>query len=143
MKTFRNFAYAAVLAATILNYAPNLASAEEPSRGHFKLAHAVRWENAAVPAGEYVFSYDPNSLSPVLTITKMDGPRASFMLMVPAKDKASPSDSNALVLESTPEGSYVSALKLAESGVILHFWGPRPAERQLAKAETTASTSGQ
>lgn len=143
MKTLRKLGYAALLAATIFNYAPTMASAEEPSRGHFKLAHEVRWENAVVPAGEYTFSYDPDSISPVLTITKVDGPRASFMLMVPAKDESLKNDANSLVLESTPGGSYVSTLKLAESGVTLHFWVPRPTEKQLAKAETTASTSGQ
>ena len=143
MKTLRHFGYAAILAATIFNYAPNLASAEEPSRGHFKLTHEVRWENAVVPAGEYAFSYDPDSLSPVLTITKTDEPRASFMLMVPAKDESSTKDANALLLESTPAGTYVSALQLRESGVTLHFWVPRPAEKQLAKAVSLASTSGQ
>lgn len=143
MKTLRNVAYAALLAATVFNYAPSVASAEEPSRGHFKLTHNVRWENAVVPAGDYAFSYDPNSISPVLTITRVDGPRASFMLMVPAKDESSVKDSNALVLESTPAGTYVSALQLPESGVTLHFWVPRPAEKQLAKAEATTSTLGQ
>lgn len=143
MKTLRNFGYAALLAVTIFNFAPTIASAEEPSRGRFKLTHDVRWENASVPAGEYAFSYDPDSISPVLTITKMDGPRASFMLMVPAKDLSSAKDTNALVLESTSAGSYVSTLRLPESGVTLHFWVPRPAEKQLAKAVALASTSGQ
>lgn len=143
MKTLRKLGYATLLAATIFNYAPTLASAEEPSRGHFRLAHEVRWGNAVVPAGEYAFSYDPDSISPVLTITKMDGPRASFMLMVPAKDESSKKDSNSLVLESTPTGSYVSTLTLAESGVTLHFRVPRATEKQLAKAEMPASASGQ
>ena len=143
MKTLLKLSYAALLAATVFTYAPNLASAEEPSRGHFKLTHEVRWENAVVPAGEYAFSYDPDSISPVLTISKIDGVRASFMLMVPAKDGSSAAGSNALVLESTPAGSYVSAFKLAESGVTLHFWVPRPAERQLAKVDVTASAIGQ
>ena len=143
MKTLLKLSYAALLAATVFTYAPNLASAEEPSRGHFKLTHEVRWGNAIVPAGEYAFSYDPDSLSPVLTITKTDGPRASFMLLVPAKDESSTKDSNAIVLESTPAGSYVSAFQLAESGVTLHFRVPRPAEKQLAKAEVAASTIGQ
>jgi hypothetical protein len=143
MKTLRNFGYAALLAATIFNYAPHLASAEEPSRGRFKLAHDVHWENAVVPAGEYAFAYDPGSISPVLTITKLDGLRASFMLMVPAREEDSSKGSNALVLESTPVGSYVSTLKLAESGVTLHFWLPRATEKQLAKAEPGGATSGQ
>ena len=143
MKTLRKLGYAALLSAAILNYAPTLASAEEPSRGHFKLTHGVRWENAVVPAGEYAFSYDPDSVSPVLTITKIDGPRASFMLMVPAKDESLIMGSNALLLEGTPAGSYVSALRLPESGVTLHFWVPRTTEKQLAKAETAAPALGQ
>ena len=143
MKTLRNFAYAVLLAATIFNYAPNLASAEEPSHGHFKLAHEVRWENAVVPAGEYTFSYDPDSLSPVLTITKMDGPRASFMLMVSAKDESSARGTNTLVLESTPAGSYVRTLRLAESGVTLHFSVPRATAKQVARAQLPVGASGQ
>ena len=143
MKTLLNIGYAALLAATVFNYAPNLASAEEPSRGQFKLAHDIRWENAVIPAGAYSFSYDPDSISPVLTITKMDGRRASFMLMVPAKDESAPNDSNALVLENTPAGSYVSALKLAESGVTLHFWVPRATKKQFAEARPTVTSSGQ
>lgn len=143
MKTLRKLGYATLMAATIFNYAPTLASAEEPSRGHFKLTHGVRWENAMVPAGEYAFSYDPDSLTPVLTITKIDGPRASFMLMVPGKDESSQKDANSLVLESTPAGSYVSALKLAESGVTLQFWVPRPTEKLMGKAEPAGSLLGQ
>ncbi len=139
MKSLRNLAYTALLAATVFNYAPTPASAEEPARGHFKLAHDVRWENVTVLAGEYSFSYDPNSISPVLTISRIDAPRTSFMLMVPAKDASSGKDSSAIVLESNSSGSYVSALHLPESGVTLHFWAPRSVEKQVAKTVTVAS----
>ena len=131
----RRFAYAAVLAATTLNYAPSMASAQEPARGHFTLTHEVRWENARVPAGDYQFSCNVSSIAAVLSLTKISGTRASFMLLVPAIDESKPGDTSRLVLESTPAGSYVSAMQLPDFGMSLHFVAPtHAAERQIAKA---------
>ena len=59
MTTIRKFVYAAVLAATAMNFAPSLAAAQEPAHGKFTLKHNVNWSNAVVPAGDYEFSYDP------------------------------------------------------------------------------------
>lgn len=142
MLSIRKLGYATLLASAIFNSCPSLA-AEEPSHRHFTLTHEVRWENATLPAGKYEISYDPDGISPVLTVTKMNGPHASFMLMVASKEVSSPKDSDALVLESAPAGSYVSALRLPESGVTLHFWTPRVAQKQLAKAVGMGTGSGQ
>lgn len=141
--SLRKLGYAVLLAASILNYAPNLAAAEEPVRGHFTLTHEVRWENTSVPTGDYEFAYDPNSASPVLTITKVSGPLASFMLMVPAREDSKSMDSNRILLEGGAEGSYVSALQLPESGVTLRFDAPRATVKQMAKAATAGGVSGQ
>lgn len=143
MNSLRKLGYAVLLAASILNYAPTLASAEEAARGRFTLTHEVRWEGASVPAGEYEFAYDPDSVTPVMTITKVSSPRASFMLMIPVREESKSRDSNRLVLESTPEGSYVSAMELPECGLTLRFRVPNAAEKQMAKAVTAASSSGQ
>lgn len=143
MTPIRKFAYAALLAATTLNIAPQLA-AQEPARGHFTLTHDVHWESAKVPAGDYEFSFDPDSISRVLSLNKLSGARTSFMMLVPSTDSGKPADTSLLVLESTPSGSYVSAMKLPAFGVTLHFTAPsRATERQIAKAATTASASGQ
>src|SRR5262245_54038905 len=117
MTSLRKLGYVALLAASILNYAPTIAAAEEPARRRFKLTHDVRWENASVPAGDYEFAYGPANVSPVLTITKVSSPRASFMLMVPIREESKSMDSNRILLETFAEGSYVSALQLPESGV--------------------------
>ena len=140
--SLRKLGYAVLLAASILN-APNLAAAEEPARGHFTLTHEVRWENSSLPAGDYEFAYDPNNVSPVLTITRVSGPRASFMLMVPVREESKSMDSNRILLETSAEGSYVSALQLPECGVTLRFEVPRATAKQMAKAVTGASASGQ
>ncbi|MGB8064390.1 MAG: hypothetical protein WCF26_21055 [Candidatus Sulfotelmatobacter sp.] len=144
MTSIRRFVYAAVLAVTTLNFAPSLASAQEPARGHFTLTHEVRWENARVPAGDYEFTYNMGSIAPILSLTKTSGTRASFMFLVPVTDESKPADTSLLVLESTPAGSYVSAMQLPDFGMSLHFVVPGHAgERQIARAATTGAALGQ
>ena len=143
MTSLRKLGYTVLLAASILNYAPSLAAAVEPARGHFTLTHEVRWENTNIPAGDYEFAYDPNGVSPVLTITKVNGPRASFMLMVPVREDSKNMDSNRILLERSGEGSYVSALQLPECGVTLRFEAPRATVKQMARAVTTGGAWGQ
>jgi len=137
MTSIRKFVYAAVLAATTLNFAPSLASAQEPARGHFTLTHEVRWGNARVPAGDYEFTFNIGSVAPFLSLTKTSGTRASFMFLVPVMEQSKPADTSLLVLESTPAGSYVSAMQLPDFGMSLHFVVlGHAAERQVAKAAT-------
>jgi hypothetical protein len=134
MTTILKFVYAALLAAAAMNFAPATAAAEEPAHGKFTLTHEVHWANAVIPAGEYSFSYDPYSTTPVLTLTKLSGARAGFMLLVPTADPSTGSDSNELVVETTAAGSYVTALELVECGMALHFAVPSHTVKQMAKA---------
>jgi hypothetical protein len=144
MTSIRKFAYAMLLAFTVLNYAPSLASAQEPARGKFTLTHEVHWGNAKVPAGDYEFSFDPDTGAHMLSLSKLSGARAGYMLLVPSTEDAKPSDLSRLVLETTPDGSYVSAMQLPEFGMTLLFNVPSHAtEKQIAKAATTAAASGQ
>jgi hypothetical protein len=143
MSTIRKFVYAALMVAAAVNFAPGTASAEEPAHGKFTLTHEVRWGNAVVPAGEYAFSYDPYDSSPVLTLTKLSGPRTGFMLLVPNADVSKASGSNQIVLEKTDEGTYVRAMELAECGMTLHFAAPARTSKQLAKAAPAATSPGQ
>lgn len=142
MTTVRKFVYAALLAVAAMNFAP-AAAAEEPAQGKFTLTHEVHWANAVIPAGEYSFSYDPYGTTPVLTLTKLSGARAGFMLLVPTAEPSKGSDSNQLVLQTTADGSYVTALELAECGMSLHFAGPAHSVKQMAKAVPPVSPSGQ
>jgi hypothetical protein len=144
MKNLRNYVYAAILAASAFNLSPSLASAQEAARGKFTLTHEVHWGDAKLPAGDYAFSFDPDSGSSMLSLTKLSGSRASYMMLVPDTENAKPSNQNLLVLESTPVGTYVSALQLPEFGMTLHFTVPsHSTERQIAKASTTAGAPGQ
>jgi hypothetical protein len=144
MTTIRKFAYATLLALTALNFAPTLASAQESARGKFTLTHEVHFGNVKLPAGDYAFSFDPDTTSRMLVLSKTSGVRAGYLLLVPSTDETKPTDLNRLVLETTPDGSYVSAMQLPEFGMTLHFNVPsHAAEKQIAKAATTAAASGQ
>ncbi|HEY1677311.1 MAG TPA: hypothetical protein VGG04_06380 [Candidatus Sulfotelmatobacter sp.] len=143
MTSTRNFAYAALLAAAALNFAPTPASAQEPVHGRFTLTHDVNWGKAKVPAGDYAFSFDRNAVSPVLNLSKLNGARIGFMVLVPATEDTRTTDASRLLLESTAGGSYVSALQLPEFGMTLRFDVPHVVEKQIAKAGIGAAGSGQ
>ena len=143
MRSIRNIAYAALLAAATFTLAPVPASAQA-AHGKFTLTHEVYWGSAKIPAGEYAFSYDPTNVSPVLTLSKISGTPGGFLVLVPSSDPTKSSDSSLLMLESTPTGTYVSAMQLPESGITLRFAVPAQAgAKQLVKASTLASGSGQ
>jgi len=143
MTSIRKFVFATLLAFTTLNFAPTLASAEGPASGQFKLTHEVHWQNAVVPAGEYRFTYDSDGVAGVLTLSRLSDPRAGFIFLVSDTDTSVPTGVSRLELESTPEGNYVSAMLLPESGMTLHFTVPAHATKQMARTATTAAASGQ
>lgn len=144
MISIRKFAFAALLAASALTFAPSSASAQEPARGKFTLTHDVRWGSAIVPAGDYEFNYNPDNASTVLTLSKLSGAPTSYMMLVPTTEISKPSDVNRLVLANSTEGTYVTAMELPDFGMTLHFAVPSHiAEKQWAKAVTAAASAGQ
>ena len=141
MKSIRRFVYAAVLVLSALNFAPSVASAQD-AVGTFTLTHEVRWQNAIVPAGKYRFTMGANGPSELLTLTKITGSGAGFLLMVTDTEASKPSDLSRLVVVSRPSGSFVSTMQLPDFGMTLHFAVPAET-REVAQAavSTTASAS--
>ena len=137
MKSIRNFAYASLLALTALSFVPSLASAQEEAHGTFTLTHDVLWQNAVVPAGEYKFSFNSEEFPRMLMLSKLSGARTGYMLMVRDSEEAKPTDVSRLLVQTSAEGSYVSAMQLPEFGVTLQFSTPTGTERRMAKAVTT------
>ena len=141
MKSIRRFVYAAVLVLSALNFAPSVASAQD-AVGTFTLTHEVRWQNAIVPAGKYRFTMGANGPSELLTLTKITGSGAGFLLMVTDTEASKPSDLSRLVVVPRPSGSFVSTMQLPDFGMTLHFAVPAET-REVAQAavSTTASAS--
>lgn len=143
MTSLRKFVYASLLALTALNLVPAMA-AQSGAQGKFTLPHDVHWQNAVVPAGDYRFSLDNNGSLGVLTLAKVSGTRTGFLFLVKGVDSATATHANKLLLESTVNGSYVSAMQLSEFGMTLHFEVPlQGAEKQMAKPATMASAAAQ
>ena len=144
MKPIRKIVCAVLLALTTLHITPTLASAQEAAHGKFTLVHEVHWGAAKLPAGEYEFSFNPDAGFRILSLNKLTGARASYMVLVPDVDNAKPKDMSRLVLEATPAGSYVSAMQLPEFGMTLYFTVPSLLSgKQIAKADAVTPASGQ
>ncbi len=144
MKTIRNYMYAVLLAASALSFTPALASAQEAAKGKFTLTHEAHLGNATLAAGDYALSFDPDSGTRMLNLSKLSGARTGYMVLVSDTEDSKPSDQSRLILEATPDGSYVSAMQLPEFGMTLRFTVPsHPTERQIAKAGTSATASAQ
>jgi|HubBroStandDraft_5_1064220.scaffolds.fasta_scaffold289867_1 hypothetical protein len=139
MNSLRRFTYITVLTLSALNFAPSLASAQNAA-GTFTLAHEVRWQNAIVPAGQYRFTIGGSGPSEVLTLSKLSGSGAGFMLLVTDVDNSQSSGPSRLVLVSRPSGDFVSTMQLPEFGVTLHFAVPSET-REVAQAAATSIAS--
>lgn len=141
MTTVRKFAYTTLLALTTLSFAPSPAFAQEPAQGKFTLSHDVHWGKAVVPAGDYGFSFDPAAAPRILSLSKRNGSRAGFLIMVPFTEESGASDVSRILLRTTGDGSYVSMMQLPAFGVTLDFDVPsHPASKQIALT-TTASAA--
>jgi hypothetical protein len=137
MKSIRNFAYAAALTLSALNFAPSLASAQDAA-GSFTLTHEVHWQNAVVPAGTYRFVIEPDGPAAMLTLRNLNGGKSFMMLVVDTED-SKPKDTSELVMVPRPTGSFVSTLQLPEFGMTLHFAVP-PETHVIARAVASTGT---
>jgi hypothetical protein len=143
MSSIRKYVYGTLLALSTFNVAPTLASAQETARGRFTLPHDVHWENAVVPAGQYQFSLESDTIG-VLRLDKVSGARAGFMFLVRDQEPSNPADLSRIMVDNTPSGSYVTAMQLPDFGITLNFTAPvSTTEKQMASAATMRSSSGQ
>jgi len=144
MKSLCKFACTVLLTLSAFTFTPTQVAAQE-TRGSFTLKHEVRWQNIDVPAGEYAFSLQPiGGASQMLMLRPTSGKGTGFMMMVNETEESTSSDLSLLLLVSRSGKSYVSTMKLPESGIVLHFdVPPAPGEKQIAAArpETTVSTT--
>ncbi|MGA9510011.1 MAG: hypothetical protein WBV55_15445 [Candidatus Sulfotelmatobacter sp.] len=138
MKSIRKLAYAAVLTLSALNFAPSLASAQDAG-GSFTLAHEVHWQNVVVPAGDYRFTLQAMGPSEMLTLTKLTGRPASFMLIAKVSETAPSSEAGRLVILSKFGESYVSAMDLPQFEVTLHFAAPANSGKVMAELHTVSA----
>ncbi|MBZ5546700.1 MAG: hypothetical protein LAO22_01880 [Acidobacteriia bacterium] len=139
MKSIRRFVFAAVFTLSSLSLAVRPASAEA-AQGRFSLTHEVHWQDAVLPAGDYQFSMGEEGPSELLTIRKLSGDRAGYILLVQDLTPSESTDLSRLVLVSRPAGSFVERMELPEFGVTLHFKVPAGTS-VVARANTVDATA--
>lgn len=138
MKLIRRFAYATLLLASAFSLTPSLASAQEAA-GNFTLAHEVRWQSAKVPAGKYRFTMGADGPSETLTLRNAET-GASFIFLVADTEASQRSDTSSLIVRCRSSDCFVSAMRLPESRLTLHFAVP-PESREVARATLPATAS--
>jgi hypothetical protein len=142
LSPFRRWLYVALLGLTTLNFAPATA-AQTSMRGKFTLPHDVHWENAIVPAGDYQFSLESDTIE-VLRLDELNGAHAGFTFVVREEATAERKEVSRIMLETTSEASYVTAMQLPAYGRALNFNVPASiAKKQVAKAASPPSALGQ
>ena len=125
MKSIRRFSFLKVL---LLAIAAMSASAipthAQTTTGTFSLAHKVRWANAVLPPGDYVFSLSSEDSPARITIRQVGGPIVAMLLpqSVSADDFVG---SSSLVLHQEGGESFVSMLRLKNVGMALEFASPK------------------
>jgi len=123
MKSIRDFAYAAALAATVFCVLPTLAAAED-ARGKFTLTHEVHWQNYVLRPGDYSYSVKSTGGSEYLLLRGRNGSGTDATLVINDIDAPKLDDVSQLILVSRNGQSFVSTMDLPGSDMTLHFAVP-------------------
>jgi hypothetical protein len=97
------------------------AARAQEARGKFTLPYAVHCGIAMLPAGEYAYSVDLNSPTPMVTLRKFSPHAAGFMLMPSSSSEVNSSEPNRLVVEFVDGERVVSAMYMHELGVVFRY----------------------
>jgi hypothetical protein len=137
MKSLGKLASIFLLMLGALSATPTPASAQS-AQGSFTLSHEVRWQNAVVPAGTYMFSLESKNPSGLLMLRGIGGTQQGFMILVSDVRSSRGSDIDQLVLVSRAGKSFVRTLELPKFETVLQFTvPPESTDKELALASDT------
>ena len=137
MKSLRNrvLAIAALGIATICANASPATAQVTAFKGSFTLPNEVRWQGATLPAGDYTFSLKSASGPDLI---QLQGPKGGAFVVSLTASKDDVSDHSVMTIEHRAGMSIVRELYLAQIGLRLHYYVPKPAkDEQLAQGPVT------
>ena len=137
MKSLRNrvLAIAALGIATICANASPATAQAMAFKGSFTLPNEVRWQGATLPAGDYTFSLKSASGPDLI---QLQGPKGGAFVVSLTASKDDVSDHSVMTIEHRAGMSIVRELYLAQIGLRLHYYVPKPAkDEQLAQGPVT------
>jgi hypothetical protein len=114
------------------------------SRGVFTLKHEVRWQNQAVPAGEYRYAVELRGSSQMLTLRNADGHGSAIKILVSDADNTAPataatSQKGRLILTAQLGHRYVSSMEVPSIGKTLYFSVPADKSPQVLFAGASSA----
>jgi hypothetical protein len=105
-------------------FTANLANAQEACRGKFTLPFEAQWGQVVLPAGEYSFTLDNDTVGGKVTIQSETGRTAGYVLNQGIYDRQNLDHSELILVRSG--GSYtVRALRLEDLGMTLEYSVPK------------------
>jgi len=118
----------------------------ETLHGNFKLAAETHWGRMLLAPGEYEFTVNDGIQGKIVTVRSKESGWSGMIMSASLSDLRAPQGSS-LQLSKSEDGVYVTALCLADSGVMLSYGTPKTGKvTRLAKtkpaAPTMASASG-
>ena len=137
MKSLRNrvLAIAALGIATICANASPATAQAMAFKGSFTLPNEVRWQGATLPAGDYTFSLKSASGPDLI---QLQGPKGGSFVISLTASKDDVSDHSVMTIAHRAGMSIVRELYLAQLGLRLHYYVPKPAkDEQLAQGPVT------
>jgi hypothetical protein len=130
MKSLRNRVLAIAVFALAAVCASAIPASAQAYQGSFTLTHAVRWQNATLPAGDYTFEIQSLSLPAKMTVKGPNG--SQFVTAIVVNEKAS--EQSMLIVENRGGSSAISELRLAGIGRSLRYAVPKaPKDVELAQ----------
>jgi hypothetical protein len=129
MKAIRRFLFAraGILAFTALALSTALAAAQSSLHGTFDLPMEAHWEKAVLPAGEYSYSVEILTATPLVTVRSADGKWAA-MFLSRSLSQTPECNSQDLTLTSRDGEMFVSSFRLGEMGIALNYAVPKEAK---------------
>jgi hypothetical protein len=122
----------------------SIAGQAQATHGSFKLPVETHWGKLVLAPGEYEFTLNDALSGRILTVRSKETGWSGMVMSSDASDLGSDKDTK-LLLTKSEAGTYVRALCLGDSGVMLNYGTPRAGKMtRLSPPQptTTASASG-
>ena len=122
----------------------SIAGQAQTTHGTFKLPVEAHWGKMVLAPGEYEFTISDPLAGRVLTVRSKETGWSGMVMSADASDLGSDKETK-LLLTKSETGTYVRALCLGDSGVMLNFGTPKAGKMtrlSLPQSATMASASG-
>jgi hypothetical protein len=138
MKTFGKFSFVLALMALGLSFSTLPAAAQSMVAGTFKLPMEAHWGPVVLPAGDYSFTVEQRSSSPIVAIRNANR-KGVGMFLSRSVSQIAESENASLILTRSGEGVFVSSFQLGSIGLALEYGLPRSVESAMASPEHGAA----